>query len=356
VKHWQETTQVVDRVLRLAEAGRKAAVALVTRIDGSAYRRPGAKLLIEDDGRTAGSVSGGCLEADVREVALGVLRSGHPRLLHYETGADDRVWGLGLGCNGSVDVFVQSASTPEALGRGERIARLLQGDAAFAVATRLDGPAAGVTAVVEGQGPTPEGVDAALADVARRRLLARASGVERAGESDAFTEVLLPPPYLLVCGAGDDAIPLASIATGVGFRVVVVDHRPAFLEAARFPDAVGRRALRPEADLSELPLGGQTFAVVKTHSLAHDREWTRRLLATPVPYVGLLGPAVRCQRIRDEIGAGGEDRLFGPVGLDLGAEGPEQVGLSVVAEVLAVWSRRQPHHLRDREAAIHAAR
>jgi xanthine dehydrogenase accessory factor len=113
MKHWRETSEIVERTIALASANRRAALATVVRIDGSAYRRPGAKFLIEDDGRTIGGVSGGCLEADVREVAQRVIETATPRLLHYDTGADDRmVWGLGLGCNGSVDIFVQPATEP----------------------------------------------------------------------------------------------------------------------------------------------------------------------------------------------------------------------------------------------------
>ena len=116
MKHWRETAEIVDRVLHLASLGRRAALATVVDIAGSAYRRPGAKFLVEDDGRTLGGVSGGCLEADVREIAQQVIASGVPQLLHYDTGSDDRtVWGLGLGCNGSVDIFVQPATEPLAL-------------------------------------------------------------------------------------------------------------------------------------------------------------------------------------------------------------------------------------------------
>src|SRR5258708_18117522 len=111
MKHWRGTAAIVERVARLAEAGARAAIATVVRISGSAYRRPGAKFLVEEGGGTTGGVSGGCLEADVREVTLEVLRSGSPRLLHYETGSDDdeTVWGLGLRCEGAVDIFVQPA-------------------------------------------------------------------------------------------------------------------------------------------------------------------------------------------------------------------------------------------------------
>lgn len=139
MKHWNETAAVLERVAELSAARRNAAIATVVRIAGSAYRRPGAKLLIEDDGRTQGGVSGGCLEADVREAALNVMRTRIPRLLHYDTGEDDRsLWGVGLGCLGSIDVFVQPTVT--AIETLQSVRALLTKDAPFAICTVVGGP------------------------------------------------------------------------------------------------------------------------------------------------------------------------------------------------------------------------
>jgi xanthine dehydrogenase accessory factor len=140
VKHWKETAEIFARARLLVSAEKRAAIATVVRIEGSAYRRPGAKLLVEEDGSTAGGVSGGCLEADVREVGQSVMRDGVPRLLHYETSDDDSVvWGLGLGCSGTVDVFVQPVTqnlATEILGRA---GDLLIGDARFLLSTVVRG-------------------------------------------------------------------------------------------------------------------------------------------------------------------------------------------------------------------------
>ena len=332
MKHWKETADVLSRVLRLAEAGRKAAVATVVRIEGSAYRRPGAKFLVEDEGGTAGSISGGCLEADVREVALEVMRSGVPRLLRYETGGDDAsVFSLGLGCSGTVEIFVQSATSPKALEPVREILELLQGDRAFSVATAISGEAAG-----------------------RVRVLAPGVAAEREASSDVFVEALEPPPHVLVFGAGDDAIPICTYASEAGFRVTVVDHREAALSKERFPGAFRLISRRSDEGLEGLPAGPRTLAVAKTHSFAHDREWVRRLLSAGVPYIGLLGPRARGAKLLSQVGVTESDRIFTPVGLDLGAEGPEQVAIAIVAELLAVHSSRQPESLREKEGAIHA--
>jgi len=361
VKHWQETAGILAEIARLTEAGRVAAIATVVRIRGSAYRRPGAKLLVRVDGTSTGSVSGGCLEADVREVALGVLRGGSPRLLHYDTNSDDReVFGLGLGCNGAVDIFVQAASTPAFARPAALIRELLGGDEAFSITTGLGGDAAGRTLVLTAHGaPSGSTGDSALDEKVARRaaeLTRRGETAVHGTEEQAFfTEVLMPPPRVVVFGAGDDALPLARYAQEVGFRVAVVDHRPAALSDERLPREVRRITLRPEQGLNTLPLGPETLAVVKTHSLAFDREWVRALLSSEVPYIGVLGPRARIEEILRQLETARDERVFGPVGLDLGTDGPEQVAVSVVAELLAVKAGRAGRHLRDREGPIHAA-
>ena len=360
MKHWQETSQIMGRIADLAAAGRRAAMATVVRIEGSAYRRPGAKLLVEEGGATHGGVSGGCLEADVREVGMTVMRDGAPRLRHYETGDDDRtVWGLGLGCNGAVDVFVQPVTAGEALEAARHVRALLEGDAPFAVSTVVRGPSAVLGRVVVVPEVPPAGSTEAPGlerEMARRAEVLLAVGESKCHDVESagvFTEVHVPPPRLVICGAGDDAMPLSACAAQVGFRVTVVDHRPAYLSRERFPDGE-RIERRPAEGLDGLPLGPRSYPVVMTHSFAHDREWVRRLLATDVPYVGLLGPRARRDEILDQIDAPATDRLFAPVGLQLGADGPEQVAVSIVAELLAVLTSSAPRHLREREGVIHA--
>jgi xanthine dehydrogenase accessory factor len=363
MKHWQEMGHIADRVLRLDVEGKRAALAVVTRIEGSAYRRPGAKLLIEDEGNTVGGVSGGCLEQDVREVGLQVSRQRRSRTLHYDTYDDDsKVWGFGLGCDGKVDVLVQ----PLAVGVNgahdpvwPAIRDALRGDCAFAVSMVVedDGPGGMLVVGPSGRragtlgGPA---VDAEVEAIALAALGAGHSNLTPLAARLVFTEVLIPPPRLLICGAGDDARPIAALAATVGFRVTVADHRPAYLTTERFPTAQERLAIRPEQPSAELRVDRTTYVVVKTHSLRHDTAWVQRLMRTDAAYVGVLGPRARIQKILKESGMDGQGRIFGPVGLDLGADGPEQVALSVVAEILAVSSGRVPRHLREREGTLHA--
>ena len=337
MKHWCETKEIVERIVALAAGGRRAAIATVVRVEGSSYRRPGARLLVQDDGSTCGGVSGGCLEADVRDAALRVIQSGTPRLLHYDTGADDRtVWGLGLGCNGSVDVFVQPATEAPTLKAVREMQTRLAKKSPFAVSTIVDGADAGHAIVVDARPRDTE------------------SRVTHEGPNLVFTELFEPPPALIVCGAGDDARPLVTYASESGFVVTVVDHRQAFLNSERFPLAQRLLCRRPDEGIEGLDVDPCTLVIVMTHSLAHDRDWLECFLATRAQYIGLLGPRERADGILDQLGACGDSRVFAPVGLSLGADGPEQIAISVVAELLAVLSRQQPGHLRERTEAIHA--
>jgi xanthine/CO dehydrogenase XdhC/CoxF family maturation factor len=302
MKTWQETARVFDELARLRDAGRKAALATLVKVEGSAYRRPGAKLLIRDDGSMLGNVSGGCLENDLRERALRVIGSGRPEPVHYDTGSDESVlWGLGLGCNGKIELYLQPAP--------------------FELVSEVQQKLAGT-----------EPFDMTAGD---------------------FVEHLEPPPDLVVIGAGDDAIPLVSLAADAGFRVWLVDHRSAYLRAELFAGAHRMICARPEQGFGDLPHAVSTLVVVKNHHLEMDKAWARLCADSPVRYIGLLGPKARRDEILRSLTPSHHPRLFGPTGLDLGAEGPEQIALSVVAELLAVVGGRKPGHLRDRQGAIH---
>jgi xanthine dehydrogenase accessory factor len=338
MKHWRETAEIIDRVVALASVGRRAAIATVIRIAGSSYRRPGAKLLVDDEGRTLGGVSGGCLEADVREIALQVIETGTPRLLHYDTGADDRtVWGLGLGCNGSVDIFVQPATGPRTLEALREIRARLSNASAFAISTLVHGPSDVGLSIVQDVGARDAG-----------------TRIDIDGSRTVFTEVLHPPPDLIVCGAGDDTRPLVAYASESGFTVTVVDHRPAFLTAERFPSASRLLHMRPDEGVERLAVGPRAMVVVKTHSFVHDRDWLKVFLKTNARYIGLLGPRARADEILGQLGVADDSRIFAPVGLSLGADGPEQIAVSIVGELLAVVALQTPGHLRERRRTIHA--
>ena len=360
VKNWQETSRLFNRLVELDGIGRKAALAVIVRIRGSTYRRPGAKLLVEEDGSIKGNVSGGCLENNVLEESMEVMRTSHSRIAHYDTGNDeDKVWGMGMGCNGEIDLLISAFPSKTVYGFLSEAIDHLNGNTPFAISTVVEEGGDIIAAAVVSEkisrffGDPSGELRTRLEEMSRAALNDKDSLMERSDGMILFAEVLLPPPCMLVCGAGDDAISLVRVAADAGFRVVVADHRRAYLKQDRFPEAWRRLCIAPEDESVDLPVFSDTYAVVKTHSIVHDVAWMKRLSALPIFYIGLLGPRDRRDEVIKQAGEVDLKRIYGPAGLDLGGDGPEHIALSIVAEALCVWSGRRPVHLRERTEAIH---
>lgn len=343
MKLWLETRQVLERLRELVpgpDGKVRAALATVIRVRGSAYRHEGAKMLVTVDDAIVGNVSGGCLEEDVREVARRVIATGVHERRSYCGGANEiAAWDLGVGCEGEVEILIEPVRDDRSVERS-----LIEAEVPFVIVTRLDDPALPRLAV------SGEEAEEWLASE-------RPELIERDG-AQVFVDVMVPPPRLLIVSGGEDARHLARLADEVGFRVIVADRRPGLLAAGRFPPSV----LLIESDaarLSEhLVLDAKSFAVVMTHHFADDTDYLRALLRSPVRYLGVLGPRQRTERILGILRAEGpvdESRIYGPVGLDIGTDGAEQVALSILAEILAVRSGRQARSLRDRRTPIHAS-
>jgi xanthine/CO dehydrogenase XdhC/CoxF family maturation factor len=335
MKTWRDTRAIFDEIERLHAAGRSAVLATLVRIEGASHRRVGARLLIRQDGSMMGVINSSFLENDLRERAIRMLESNEPpEMIEYDTrGEDDRVWGLGMGCNGRLAVFLQVLSPPGDPVLAE-IRRRFDGIESFAIRTVLDGVDAGEILV----GPP---------------FTDEKSGIVVDGAQRVFVHHLDPPLDLVVVGAGEDSVPLVRIAADVGFRVTVVDHRAGALNVNAFPAAHRLICARPDNPPSDLPCHVQTFAVLKTHNPSLDRGWLTFFAGTATPYIGVLGPRER----RDELVLGLEPRaharVFGPVGLDIGADGPEQIAISILAEILAIESGRSAGFLRARDGLLH---
>jgi xanthine dehydrogenase accessory factor len=324
------------------DSGRTAALATVVSTEGSAYRKPGAWMLVDMDGAREGVVSGGCLEADVAERALACLASGNAELAAYDTReADDVVWGLGMGCRGLVRILIE----PLAGDRLERAAEFF---------TRVaSAPAEACIAVVLSTGGDRGW---RLGD---RALLAEPAVELFEGLEVAFIPVI-PTTQLVVCGAGEDAVPLARLGVELGWTVLVVDHRPALARGDRFPGARVELLDRVEDLAALLPRPhARIAAVVMTHNLQRDVAWTAALLPLELRYLGLLGPRPRSAQVLAAAQALAEDPrpargIYAPAGLDIASESPREIAVSIVAEISAVLGGASPGHLRDR-AARHSA-
>ncbi|MDR7523253.1 MAG: XdhC family protein [Armatimonadota bacterium] len=367
----KELADILDALAWASAAGERVALATIVGVRGSTYRREGARLLITQSGRQTGNISGGCLEGDVAVVAAEVLAQGTPRLTTYDlTADDDAVWGLGLGCNGAIEVFVEPTTPDDPLWQAARAA--LDDEAAVAVATVIEGtpevPAGRRLAIwpdgrVAGRfgEAALEAAAGRLAQQAMRDLRSQTHRIETAaGPLRLFVEILHPPQRLVVCGAGHDAIPVVRFAAQLGWRVLVVDRREAFLTPERFPGASGFvRTDFPDAGRA-VPTDRHTYVLIMTHNYLHDRDLLRAFLPTPAAYLGVLGPRARTEKILRELEAEGLEideqrraQIFGPVGLDIGSETPDEIALAALAEILAVARGREGGFLRTRRGPIH---
>ncbi|MEA3151954.1 MAG: xanthine dehydrogenase accessory factor [Gammaproteobacteria bacterium] len=312
-------------------------LATVVTTAGSTYRKPGARMLIMADGSCYGLLSGGCLEADLALHARGVLESGIPRAIEYDMrGPDDVLFGIGAGCEGAMRVLLEPAGVGSlaALALAEAGRTTGSGRATSLVAVH-ESADLGLGTYADSAVLPPELTRACAATIAASssREVAFESGGRR---TRAFAQFLAPPPHLLICGAGPDAEPVVSAAVALGWRVSVVDHRPAYAVAVRFPGAAvvcaAARTLRSSVDVDRCHA-----AVVMSHHLPSDVTYLRELSEAGVPgYVGLLGPAARRRRIAEELGEAGDGlaaRLRGPVGFDIGAVTPEGIALSIVSQI-----------------------
>jgi xanthine dehydrogenase accessory factor len=365
-----ELQEVLRAIEEGAARGERMALATIVAVQGSTYRREGARLLLPERGKLVGTISGGCLEGDIQAAAAEVMKTGEPRLVHFDLTADDEVvWGWGLGCNGVIDVFVEPAEG--AVQTAAAIRRAIEEHRSLVAVTVIesptpDRPRAGSRMLVHPDGRAEgslgdDGLDERARDEGLRALSSNRSGVITLSEDvRAFVEVLSPPLRLLVCGAGHDAISLVAAAAGLGWQVEVIDDRDAFLRKERFPGAARFVKTEPGSAAGKAGVDGRTYVVVMSHNFVRDKEYLRSFLSTPAPYIGMLGPRARLDRLLAELGREGfesppEDLavVHGPAGLDLGGDGPEEVAWAVVAEILAVRNGRRGGFLKDREGPIH---
>ncbi len=305
--------------------GRTLALATVIGTEGSTYSKAGHRILIANSGDYEGLVSGGCLEGDLAVHAREVIGSGEARLVTYDLrGEREELFGLGIGCDGLLRILLQRLAPGDGYEPLAQIAGILRGDAPGRCRIRL-----------AARGDHPAG----------HTLLDSGDGVDAVdcGGADIFECLIQPLPRLLVLGAGADAVPVVVLADLLGWRVTLVDHRPAWLERPAFAVVDTRLCAPAEALAASIELAVFNAAIVMSHHLATDLSYLSALAASPVPYLGLLGPPGRRDRLLRELGAGAaavEGRLRGPAGINIGADSPESIALSILAEIHAATRNR----------------
>ncbi|HEX2883577.1 MAG TPA: XdhC family protein [Candidatus Limnocylindria bacterium] len=335
-----EIAAILGGATACRERGERYALATVVSVRGSSYRRPGARLLVPERTGPVGIISGGCLEDEAARLARQALQLEAPVLVTIDHSAEgDELWGLGLGCRGVVELLAEppdmAAETIAALERAQA------GEPAYLL-TGLDGDRRRLSATEA----ESLGERAARAVAHGRPVLI----------GEAVLDPILPPLHLVVCGAGPDAAPLVAAARRLGWRVDVADPRRSFLRPERFGDA--RLVDAAPEDAAEATGAGEwTAVVVMSHDYLRDAAFVRGFLGRGVAYLGILGPRDRTERLLAELPAppSAADRavVHAPAGLDIGADGPEQVATAIVAEILAVLHGRGGGRLREADGAIH---
>lgn len=371
----KEIEDIIQSFRKAQKAGKKTALATVVHVEGSSYRRPGARMLVTEEGELTGAISGGCLEGDALRKALLAIAQQQNKLVTYDTTDEDDIqFGVQLGCNGIVHILFEpidpaTADHPVAL-----LEKAMSTGKETVVVTLFsllayDGIQPG-TCLLQ----TQEGLYGRLANSPWENLVrkdiqevfATQTSVVREYKQDTsvingLIELVRPPVSLIIVGAGNDAFPLVKIAHTLGWHTTVVDGRPGHANRQRFPDVRSIITGKPEAALEQIKPGAQTAFVLMTHNYNYDKAMLRLILGQPHAYIGVLGPGRKLQRMLSEleqetgivITDAMRSNIYGPTGLDIGAETAEEIALSIMAEIKMVLSARVGNSLRDKKGSIH---
>ena len=355
-----ELRSILDTWFSLEGENQDAVLATVVHVKGSAYRRPGARMLLIPDGRRIGSISGGCLEGEISRKAWWFTAGGSPVVRVYDTTSDDdAVWEFGLGCNGIVQVMLERADSPSARAFFQFLGQNPSAQpAVVATVVRSTIVAAGERFFLNGEGP--------LAGSRQIRMHAEAAFVDQSsrfvhvhndplvGDAEIFVEWIGPPQALVVLGAGHDAVPVVRFAAELGWSVTVADGRPLYAKAERFPEAVRVVAMPHQDPLRDITIDQNTAVILMTHNYPLDGRLLPRILQHKPCYLGMLGPRNRAERLFAELSLDPPETVHAPVGLDIGCDTPAAIALSIVSEVQAALEHRQGGKLRHRRGPIHA--
>ena len=377
-----ETQAIVEAWKRLRTTGETAFLATVVQTEGSTYRRPGARMLFTRSGWIAGSISGGCLEADMLQTAWERTANGPVLVTYDSTANEDIVWGFGLGCNGIVQVLLERLTLTKEQTAADNVLEFLQAcweqrkPGVIATALRMENQVEEPAQVQIGdRWFLHKGGENGIRLRDSRlwpELLADMENALQAGESEIRQyklngakleiglECVSPPRPLVVFGAGQDALPVVRLAKQMGWHVTVVDPRCTRISSERFAEADTVIGCTPDALRQKLEITQDTFTLLMTHNFLHDADFLAQLLVSPARYIGLLGPKKRLHKLLEHLKADGITptelqiaRVHGPVGLDIGANNPDEIALSIVAELQAVVTGSVGGTLREREAPLH---
>lgn len=364
----------IIRQYQLYESRNEAcALATVVKVEGSAYRRPGARMLVSENGQLTGAISGGCLEGDALRKAQAVIFKQRASIVMYDTtDEDDQKFGVGLGCNGIIHVLIEPVDFTDATNPVKLLEKAVSNRETATLLTLFDldptaqnqvGTVACLTQTETFFRSTTESLDSfnQLLDEYSQYVDIQNTKVKKIAENEAhfcLIEPISPPVHILLFGAGNDTIAVTQLAAILGWEVTVTDGRKTHATAERFPLAKEVRVRSASEALNGIEVDKYTVALLMTHNFEYEATLLESLLPLPLPYIGILGPKKKSLKLFERLEKQGlsipQDRIYGPMGLHIGAEGSEAIALSALSEVMAVLQRKPAGFLKALEGPIHA--
>lgn len=372
----KEKRDIINSYDLLLQNGKRSALATVVHVEGSSYRRPGARMLISEDGHLTGAISGGCLEGDAMRKALLVINAQVPALVTYDTmDEDDAIIGIGLGCNGIIQILIEPIDPKYHINPVEIIKSIYQKRQNTVMATffswkdkkRID---VGTMFFIDQDGNIhgylpqlfdSESIQSHAAEVIQNKQNVWIDVARDGEEMTAFLEFIPPPMTLVIAGAGNDVIPLADMADILGWKTIIVDGRANYARKDRFSKSCDVLLAKPDEVLKSVEMDDYTFFALMTHNYNYDKALIHELCVHGARYIAMLGPKKKLERMLSEFEDEGrpvtEDAkltIYSPAGLDIGAETSEEIALSIASEMKSVMSNKSNYHLRNKQETIHA--
>jgi xanthine/CO dehydrogenase XdhC/CoxF family maturation factor len=372
----KEINNIIKSYDESIATGKKTVIATLVHLEGSSYRRPGARMLITDDGSITGAISGGCLEGDALQKALHVLLQQKSRIVTYDTtDEEDNSFGVGLGCNGVIQVLIEPVNTEDPVNHVEFLRTVVNKRQKAVLVTLFSledkkNPQPGTCLFLDSSG----NFQGTINDLKLEQILKQDAALAYAEEKTkfkkyisedykltAFIEFIKPAVSLVIIGAGNDVMPMVEMADLLGWESRVIDGRSSHARPERFEKSCQVLVSKPENALEQIFIDEQTVFVLMTHNYHYDKAMLKILVEKKVAYIGMLGPKKKLDRMLQELMDEGitlsneqMERIFSPVGLDIGAETAEEIAVSIIAEIKVVLTGKTSQSLRNIHVPIHA--
>jgi xanthine/CO dehydrogenase XdhC/CoxF family maturation factor len=371
----KEIREIINAYNKARINEKRLALATLVHLNGSSYRRPGARMIVDEEGQLTGAISGGCLEGDALRKAVFCIHTQVPKLVVYDTSdEEDATIGIQLGCSGIIQVLFEPIDENDPLNPIELLKKAIHKRQNTVLVTLYasqikKGDTVGTSILLEDSGEfhnnsTFQFVPETLMQDVIETLTVKKSTFKSYKNNDntfnAFLSFISPPISLVIVGAGNDAIPLQSIAETLGWEVIIVDGRHTYAKIERFSSACQIIVSKPEKVLEQIPIDEKTVFVLMTHNYNYDYAILKALLGKNVPYIGALGPKKKLDNMITDLKAENiflnekqKNIIYGPVGLELGAETPAEIALSITAEIMSVMNNKKGGSLRNFLTEIH---